>query len=188
MQKSLAGGTGLVRGSEIAMFLKELSAVLIPWWLLAVLLTGDRGFWHWPILIAALYIVMVEIHYRLAIQESRAKGFHRMVRVPVASWLLRLILWRRMIIPHGVKCYTLHVHGNARSDRELVRELKVDIALGMREPAVYVGNTFYDLGEFAHRQLGDERVQVMDGALFGSWLQTWRAPSERWRIVKIETR
>ena len=151
------------------------------------MLTGDRGFWHWPILIATVYIVLVELRYRMAVQESRAAGFRRMVRMPVWAWLMRLILWRRMQIPRGAVCYTLHVNGKAMSDRQLVRELKADIERGSRESSVYVGNTFYDLGEFARRQLSDDRVQVIDGALFGRWLQTWRVPEKRWRIVKIET-
>ncbi len=149
------------------MFLKELEAVLIPWWFLAALLTGDQGAWHYPLLIVALYIVTTEMRYRLAVYESRAVGYKRMVRIPVWAWLVRLILLGRMTIPSGVKCYTLHVNGKAMSDRELIRELKADITLGMREHAVYVGNTFYDLGEFARRQLGDKRVQVIEGALCG---------------------
>ena len=165
---------------------KELEVVLIPWWLFALLLTGDQGSWRWSLLITALYIVLTEIRYRIAVNESRRVGFKRMVRMPVKPWLLRLILWRRMAIPRGIHCYTVHTHGKPKSEREFVRELKDDIALGSREPAVYIGNTFYDLGEFARRQLGEDQVQVIDGALFGCWLQTWRVPGKRWRIIKIK--
>ncbi len=167
------------------MFLKELEAVLIPWWFLAVLLTCDQGLWRYPLLIITLYIVATELRYRLAVHESRASGYKRMVRIPVWAWLVRLILHERMMIPSGVKCYTLHVNGKAMSDRELIRELKADIGLGMHEHAVYLGNTFYDLGEFARRQLDDERVQVIGGVLFGRWWQTWQVSEKRWRIVKI---
>ncbi len=168
------------------MFLKELEAVLIPWWFLLTLITGDQGFWHWPILMMALYIVLTEIRYRIAVNESRKIGFKRMVRMPVMPWLLRLILWRRMVIPRGIHCYTVHTHGKPKSEREFIRELKADIELGAKEPAVYIGNTFYDLGEFARRQLGEDQVQVIDGALFGCWLQTWRVLGKRWRIIKIK--
>nr|NNM90139.1 hypothetical protein [Bacilli bacterium] len=169
------------------MFLKELEAVILPWWLLAVLLTGDAGAWHYPLLIAALYIVFTEIRYRMAVQESRSTGFQRMMRMPIAPWLLRAVLWRRMTIPRGMKCYTIHVHGAPESAKGFVRELRADMAVANREQAVYVGNTFYDLGEWAVRQLGQERVQITDGALFGRWLQTWKAPDELWRIIIINT-
>jgi hypothetical protein len=167
------------------MFLKELEAVLIPWWMLLTLITGDQGFWHWPILMMALYIVLTEIRYRIAVSESRKVGFKRMVRMPVMPWIIRIVLWRRMVIPRDINCYTVHTHGKPKSEREFIRELKDDITLGSREPAMYIGNTFYDLGEFARRQLGAEYVQVIDGAMFGRWMQTWKAPDERWRIVLI---
>ncbi len=170
------------------MFLKELEATLIPWWLLFTLLSGDQGIWRWPMLAISLYLVLTELRYRMAVSESRAAGFLRMVRMPVSLWLLRIILWRRMIIPDGVRCYTLHVHGRSESHRQLIGELLSDITHGTKEPAIYIGNTFFDLGEFACRQLGQARVQIIDGALFGRWWQTWRIDLGKWRIVKIDLR
>ncbi len=164
--------------------LKELEASILPCWMLILLLTAGHGAWHWVLTVGALYIVATELYYRHAVTASRRSGFKRMVRMPAPAWLLRLILWRRMEIPRGAKCYTLHVHGYA-PPRQLIRELKADIERGRGEPAVYIGNTFYDLGEYARRVLGAERVQVIDGALFGRWLQTWKAPEKPWRIVKI---
>ena len=170
------------------MFLKEFEAALIPWWLLFTLLTGDQGIWRWPMLMLSLYIVLTEVRYRMAVRESRSAGFLRMVRIPANPWLLRIILWRRMTIPGGVRCYTLHVHGKPESHRRLLDELLSDIVHGEKEPVVYIGNTFYDLGEFAKRHMKIGRVQIIRGTLFGRWLQTWRMDKGRWRIVKIDLR
>lgn len=169
------------------MFLKELEATLLPWSILMLLLTGDQGIWHWPNLVLALYVLLTEIRYRMAVRESRHAGFKRMVRMPVSRWLLQRIVGRRIKIPQGIKCYTLHVHGRPENHRKFVQELKKDMVRGAKEPALYVGNTWYDLGEFAARQLGEDKVQIIDGTFFGRWLQCWKSPEGHWRIVMIYT-
>ncbi|PWI56596.1 hypothetical protein [Sulfoacidibacillus thermotolerans] len=183
------------------MFVKEWQWVLSPWIVFVVLL--DPHLAKNPlVLLAALYVVATEIRYRFAVFESRRAGFQRMVRIPVSRTVLQLLLRGRVSVPQGVPCYTLHVETTSTDYRTFLRELREDIVRGAKTKAFYVGNTFTQLGEFAQKEIGKEKVQIISGTFFPAWLQTAGIDVRRiqqkmfrrtfplqteWKIVAIQT-
>lgn len=163
------------------MFLKELSAAIFPWWTIACILLMPFSWSHSLLLIVGSYLFLTEFAYRHAKFKSARDGFHRIVRMPVNPWLLRLLSCGRFHVPRGVPCFTMHVMSQKTdTPRSFFRELEADIRHGISSDAFYVGTTFADLASRVNSVLACQRACVLNGVLVPG--QTWNVNPERQQI------
>lgn len=164
------------------MFLKELAAAILPWWVLSCMLLMPYSWSHVPLLLIGLYVLLTEQAYHRAKRASERDGFQRIVRMPVHPALLRLLSRGRFQVPFGIPCYTLHVLSSpAFTPKAFFRELEEDIRRGISTDAFYVGVTFYDLASRVNAVIGSKRAVEYAGVLVPG--QTWNVDPERQQLL-----
>ncbi|MCL6489089.1 MAG: hypothetical protein K6T76_09165 [Alicyclobacillus mali] len=179
-------------------FVPELAQVLLPWWVLGVWLEPT---WWWIWAPVGSYLATTHVALRWAARKSRQDGFQRVIRLPVARFVVRVLLRGKVHVPRGVPCYLLHIRTEALRDvRRFRQELEADIRHGLTlGTAFYVGNTYSNVGIRVGRLVPDA-VMLMPGTFFPRWLQCWgdvrrqqrqmagRAVNdgEQWCVVVVE--
>jgi len=178
-------------------FVPELAQVLLPWWVLGVWLEPT---WWWVWAPVGAYLAATHIALRWAARKSRRDGFQRVIRLPVARFVVELLLRGKVHVPRGVPCYLLHIRTETLRDvRRFRRELEADIQHGLAlGPGWYLGNTYSDVGLHV-RRFAPDAVTMVPGTFFPRWLQCWgdarrqqrqlarriANDGERWYVVVI---